>query len=469
MSQLTQTLRPAPAAARPVPRAAGASHRTSTPARTSFVPATMATVVAEGGRPLAEPVRTEMESAFGQDLGHVRVHDGSTASRAATDIGARAFTVGDHVGFRSDGFRPETPEGRGLLAHELTHVLQGGLDDHSRAEAEAHDAVSALARGARPSVARRPGPGHLHLANDTAAPPPPVPPPTPTSAPGAGAAPSSAAAQPGTASGPALRLPPGLSVVNDEPRGHRHHRARRPRRPVHPAAARRARGPGSRGRTTRPAAGGRLVFIPADPGQLGGGVQGGHRGLQVRLAREVRLHEHHGVGQRLHLLRPTPRSRRASTTPAVRSTVTGLRSNLLTAQCDVDHIVEKQMGGTSIPSNLQLLTSTKNQASGRETYQALVAIVNAIRRPEMRGPNVRKLPDPHRPRHACRPARATPASSSRTTSAPAASSAPTPCGPRRRASRSVSGPAALARPSPCATPAKLRSTAWPVGSCPGCA
>ncbi|NYT32045.1 HNH endonuclease signature motif containing protein [Rhizobium sp. WYCCWR 11128] len=77
--------------------------------------------------------------------------------------------------------------------------------------------------------------------------------------------------------------------------------------------------------------------------------------------------------------------------PAVKKVVDGLAGGLKTAKCDVDHIVEKQMGGTSIPSNLQLLDSTKNQASGRETYQELVKLVDAIRDPSMRGAGVKKL------------------------------------------------------------------------------
>ena len=37
---------------------------------------------------------------------------------------AQAFTVGDHIFFDSERFRPETPSGDRLLAHELAHTLQ---------------------------------------------------------------------------------------------------------------------------------------------------------------------------------------------------------------------------------------------------------------------------------------------------------------------------------------------------------
>lgn len=42
----------------------------------------------------------------------------------ATAMGARAFTVGPDIGFAEGQYAPETREGRHLLAHELTHVLQ---------------------------------------------------------------------------------------------------------------------------------------------------------------------------------------------------------------------------------------------------------------------------------------------------------------------------------------------------------
>ncbi|MFB6608720.1 HNH endonuclease [Agromyces sp. NPDC056379] len=77
--------------------------------------------------------------------------------------------------------------------------------------------------------------------------------------------------------------------------------------------------------------------------------------------------------------------------PAVKDTVTGLGKGFKSAGCDVDHIVEKQIGGTSIPSNLQLLASTTNQASGGATYQALLKIVNDIRAPEMRTKEAKRI------------------------------------------------------------------------------
>ncbi|MER0241348.1 DUF4157 domain-containing protein [Streptomyces sp. HSW2009] len=75
-------------------------------------------VLRSPGQPLAEPVRTEMESRLGEDFRAVRVHDDAPAARSAAEIGARAFTSGEHVVLGRGGSDDHT------LAHELTHVIQ---------------------------------------------------------------------------------------------------------------------------------------------------------------------------------------------------------------------------------------------------------------------------------------------------------------------------------------------------------
>ncbi|MFJ9577235.1 DUF4157 domain-containing protein [Streptomyces sp. NPDC101191] len=75
-------------------------------------------VLRRPGRPLAEPLRREMESRLGADFSDVRVHTGATAQRSAAEIGARAYTSGSNVVIGSGGADKHT------LAHELTHVVQ---------------------------------------------------------------------------------------------------------------------------------------------------------------------------------------------------------------------------------------------------------------------------------------------------------------------------------------------------------
>ena len=75
------------------------------------------------GRPLDAAVRTPMERAFGRDLSRVRLH---ADSAVAGEIGAHAFTVGQHVHLGVGAPSAGSPAGDRLLAHELAHVVQGG-------------------------------------------------------------------------------------------------------------------------------------------------------------------------------------------------------------------------------------------------------------------------------------------------------------------------------------------------------
>src|SRR5439155_20438463 len=78
-----------------------------------------------GGDPLPGEVRKKMEGGLGADLSSVRVHSGAESAGAAEQLGARAFTVGSDVHFGAREFAPGSKEGDRLLAHELTHVVQG--------------------------------------------------------------------------------------------------------------------------------------------------------------------------------------------------------------------------------------------------------------------------------------------------------------------------------------------------------
>ncbi len=83
-----------------------------------------------GGRPLPPGTQKFMQSRLGVDLGAVRVHHDSRASDLAGQIGARAFTVGNHVFFRSGEYQPGTPTGMKLIAHELAHTIQQGSSEN---------------------------------------------------------------------------------------------------------------------------------------------------------------------------------------------------------------------------------------------------------------------------------------------------------------------------------------------------
>jgi Domain of unknown function (DUF4157) len=77
-----------------------------------------------GGRPLEPELRSDMEQRLGHDFGDVRVHSDAPAGESARSVGAHAYTVGSEVVFQPSSWAPETPDGRRMLAHELTHVAQ---------------------------------------------------------------------------------------------------------------------------------------------------------------------------------------------------------------------------------------------------------------------------------------------------------------------------------------------------------
>jgi outer membrane protein OmpA-like peptidoglycan-associated protein len=94
------------------------------PERSAGIPGSVDRALAQSGRPLDAPVRLDMEQRFGHDFSQVRVHQGGIAAQSASDVDARAYTVGHDIVFGAGGFAPGTPDGRRLLAHELTHVVQ---------------------------------------------------------------------------------------------------------------------------------------------------------------------------------------------------------------------------------------------------------------------------------------------------------------------------------------------------------
>jgi hypothetical protein len=76
------------------------------------------------GRPLDPGLRELFEPRFGRSFKNVRIHDDAAAAKAADSVGARAYTIGNHLVFGAGEYVPNTTSGRRTLAHELTHVIQ---------------------------------------------------------------------------------------------------------------------------------------------------------------------------------------------------------------------------------------------------------------------------------------------------------------------------------------------------------
>jgi uncharacterized protein DUF4157 len=67
-----------------------------------------------------------MESRFGHDFSHVRIHQDGKAATTTREMNAQAYTVGPHIAFGAGMYAPDRQEGMRLLAHELVHVIQQG-------------------------------------------------------------------------------------------------------------------------------------------------------------------------------------------------------------------------------------------------------------------------------------------------------------------------------------------------------
>lgn len=96
--------------------------------RSAVLPArpTSAAPAGSGGQALPAPVQQLMQRQLGIRLDGVRLHTDANAAREADQLDARAFTVGGDIFFGAGQYRPESAEGRELIAHELVHTVQQG-------------------------------------------------------------------------------------------------------------------------------------------------------------------------------------------------------------------------------------------------------------------------------------------------------------------------------------------------------
>ena len=118
-------------------------------------PASVHQVLRSPGTPLEPTLRHEMDCRFGHDFSRVRVHSGATAAQSARHVSASAYTVGHDIVFGANRFAPATHDGRRLLAHELTHVIQQSRSPRSRILMRSPDTPTGTT--AKPPV---PKPGH---------------------------------------------------------------------------------------------------------------------------------------------------------------------------------------------------------------------------------------------------------------------------------------------------------------------
>jgi hypothetical protein len=107
-----------------------------------------------------EPVtRAFLEPRFGHDFSNVRVHADAQAAAAARAVNARAYTVGQDLVFGEGQYAPGTTDGRKLIAHELTHVMQQtGQSQHELVVGPEGDVWEQEAERVADQIAAQPGP-----------------------------------------------------------------------------------------------------------------------------------------------------------------------------------------------------------------------------------------------------------------------------------------------------------------------
>jgi hypothetical protein len=87
-------------------------------------PSIVSDALGSGGNPLDNSARLFMESRFGYDFSNVKVHTDSVAAKSAQSINAVAYTSGNDIVFNEGQYAPTTDNGKRLIGHELTHVIQ---------------------------------------------------------------------------------------------------------------------------------------------------------------------------------------------------------------------------------------------------------------------------------------------------------------------------------------------------------
>ena len=97
-----------------------------------------------------------MEPRFGHDFSRVRVHADAKAAKSAQAVNALAYTVGQDMIFGNGQYAPNTNDGRRLLAHEMTHVVQ---QSGSNPSPDIHSL-------SQPAIQRKCGPNEIGVASD---------------------------------------------------------------------------------------------------------------------------------------------------------------------------------------------------------------------------------------------------------------------------------------------------------------
>jgi hypothetical protein len=84
------------------------------------------TIAAQKGRgsSLPQQLGVRIADGLGGAVDDVRIHTDATADALARSVSARAFATGTDIFFAKGEYRPGTPSGDQLIAHEVAHTEQ---------------------------------------------------------------------------------------------------------------------------------------------------------------------------------------------------------------------------------------------------------------------------------------------------------------------------------------------------------
>lgn len=118
-------------------KAAGRTPRSASPSLSSRIQSTRGR-----GQAMDSATHSFMSSRFGADFSQVRIHTDTAAVQMNREINAQAFTVGKDVYFNQGKYNPGSVNGKRLLAHELTHVVQQSRSSELQLQRYGHDVAT---------------------------------------------------------------------------------------------------------------------------------------------------------------------------------------------------------------------------------------------------------------------------------------------------------------------------------------
>ena len=320
----------------------------------------------EPSHPIEPAVRRHLGDRFGYALDEVRVHDGPAAAEAARQHGAEALTVGRDIVFGGSRYQPGTPRGLELLAHEVAHTIQ----QSSTGGARSGEVLTVSSPGgplereadaaARAAVALPTGPGTAGQVLRARANGPTLS--------------RRAIAWEPIPTGPITTPAPDPQTVTSW------------ERPDHKNVARfqvpklvlpKEKGPvldqykAAVGKPSADRASGLETTIEFE----GRNVRAGLKQWRVPTP---------GLNRRW-LIKVGWSNKEADTKWAEAGGKAGKgffpdkNPGVVSSTCDMDHVVELQLGGTNVPSNIAPLNSKDNQASGRDIWATVSGMARALR------------------------------------------------------------------------------------------